>query len=155
MAWRKPTQEDLVARLSQTEISAFARASTFETDAFASQSGFTADTVDGILAQSAAFARDAIRSGGRCRLSPVDGTIPEGLFRPVLAIAVVDLLNRFSIAPTDARREAAKAAEDHLKDIAAGRIVPESFDAEGGEEAKSAGPMADEGPVRTLGGGLW
>ena len=144
MAWRKPTQEDLAVRLSQDE-----------TDAFASQSGFTADTVDGILAQSAAFARDAIRSGGRCRLSPVDGTIPEGLFRPVLAIAILDLLNRLSIAPTDARRDAAKAAEDYLKDIAAGRIVPESFDAEGGEEAKSAGPMADEGPVRTLGGGLW
>ena len=144
MAWRKPTQEDLTVRLSQDE-----------TDAFASQSGFPADTVDGIIAQSAAFARDAIRSGGRCRLSPVDGTIPEGLFRPVLAIAILDLLNRLSIAPTDARRDAAKAAEDYLKDIAAGRIVPESFDAEGGEEAKSAGPMADEGPVRTLGGGLW
>ena len=144
MAWRKPTQEDLVARLSQTEISAFARASTFETDA-----------AEGVLAQTAAFARDAMRSGGRCRLSPTDGEIPDGLFRPVLAIAILDLLNRFNVHPTEARREAARAAEDYLKDIAAGRIVPESFDAEGGEEAKSAGPMADEGPVRTLGGGLW
>ena len=144
MAWRKPTQEDLVARLSQTEISAFARASTFETDA-----------ADGVLAQTAAFARDAMRSGGRCRLSPTDGEIPDGLFRPVLAIAILDLLNRFNVHPTEARREAARAAEDYLNEIAAGRIVPESFDAEGGEEAKSAGPMADEGPVRTLGGGLW
>lgn len=144
MAWRKPTQEDLVARLSQTEISAFTRASTFETDA-----------ADGVLAQTAAFARDAMRSGGRCRLSPTDGEIPDGLFRPVLAIAILDLLNRFNVHPTEARREAARAAEDYLKEIAAGRIVPESFDAEGGEEAKSAGPMADEGPVRTLGGGLW
>ena len=144
MAWRKPTQEDLVARLSQTEISAFTRASTFETDA-----------AEGVLAQSAAFARDAMRSGGRCRLSPTDGEIPDGLFRPVLAIAILDLLNRFIVHPTEARREAARAAEDYLKEIAAGRIVPESFDAEGGEEAKSAGPMADEGPVRTLGGGLW
>ena len=144
MAWRKPTQEDLVARLSQTEISAFARASTFETDA-----------AEGVLAQTAAFARDAMRSGGRCRLSPTDGEIPDGLFRPVLAIAILDLLNRFNVHPNEARREAARAAEDYLKEIAAGRIVPESFDAEGGEEAKSAGPMADEGPVRTLGGGLW
>ena len=144
MAWRKPTQEDLVARLSQTEISAFTRASTFETDA-----------ADGVLAQSAAFARDAMRSGGRCRLSPTDGALPDGLFRPVIAIAILDLLNRFNVHPTEARREAARAAEDYLKEIAAGRIVPESFDAEGGEEAKSAGPMADEGPVRTLGGGLW
>lgn len=95
------------------------------------------------------------RQGGRCRLSPTDGEIPDGLFRPVLAIAILDLLNRFNVHPTEARREAARAAEDYLKEIAAGRIVPESFDAEGGEEAKSAGPMADEGPVRTLGGGLW
>lgn len=144
MDWRKPTQEDLVARLSQTEISAFTRASTFETDA-----------ADGVLAQSAAFARDAMRSGGRCRLSPTDGEIPDGLFRPVLAIAILDLLNRFNVHPTEARREAARAAEDYLRDVSAGRIVPESFDAEGGEDAKSAGPMADEGPVRTLGGGLW
>lgn len=144
MAWRKPTQEDLTVRLSQTEISAFTRASTFETDA-----------ADGVLTQTAAFARDAMRSGGRCRLSPTDGEIPEGLFRPVLAIAILDLLNRFNAHPTEARREAARAAEDYLKDIAAGRIVPESFDANGGEEPKSAGPMADEGPVRTLGGGLW
>lgn len=144
MAWRKPTQEDLAVRLSQDE-----------TDAFASQSGFPTDTVDGIIAQSAAFARDAIRSGGRCSLSPVDGTIPEGLFRPVLAIAIIDLLNRFSIAPTDARREAAKAAEDHLKDIAAGRIVPEDYAADDAVESKGAGPLADDGPIRTLGGGLW
>ena len=57
--------------------------------------------------------------------------------------------------PNEARREAARAAEDYLRDVSTGRIVPESFDADGGEEAKAAGPMADEGPVRTLGGGLW
>ena len=144
MAWRKPNQEDLVARLSQTEISAFTRASTFETDA-----------AEGVLAQTAAFARDAMRSGGRCRLSPTDGEIPDGLFRPVLALAILDLLNRFNVRPNEARTDAAKAAEDYLRDVSAGRIVPESYDAEGAVEPKSAGPMADEGPVRTLGGGLW
>lgn len=97
MAWRRPTQDDLTARLSQDEL-----------DAFAVSAGFSSDVVDGVLAQSAAFARDAVRSGGRCRLSPEDGAIPEGLFRPVLAIAVLDLLNRFSVQPTDARREAAR-----------------------------------------------
>ena len=144
MAWRKPTQEDLVARLSQTEISAFTRASTFETDA-----------ADGVLAQSAAFARDAMRSGGRCRLSPTDGEIPDGLFRPVIAIAILDLLNRINANPNEARREAARAAEDYLKDIAAGRTVPEDYAADDAVESKGAGPLADDGPRRTLGGGLW
>ena len=144
MAWRKPTQDDLTARLSQDEL-----------DAFAASAGFSSDVVDGVLAQSAAFARDAVRSGGRCRLSPADGAIPEGLFRPVLAIAVLDLLNRFSVQPTDARREAARAGESYLGEVAAGKITPESYAAGDAVEAKSAGPLADEGPVRTLGGGLW
>ena len=144
MAWRKPTQDDLTARLSQDEL-----------DAFAVSAGFSSDVVDGVLAQSAAFARDAVRSGGRCRLSPEDGAIPEGLFRPVLAIAVLDLLNRFSVQPTDARREAARAGESYLGEVAAGKITPESSAADDAVEAKGAGPLADEGPVRTLGGGLW
>ena len=144
MAWRKPTQEDLTVRLSQDEVDAFTASSSFQTD-----------TTEGILAQSAAFARDAIRSGGRCRLSPVDGTIPEGLFRPVLAIAILDLLNRLNAPPTEARREAAKTGEDYLKDIAAGRIVPEDYAADDAVESKGAGPLADDGPIRTLGGGLW
>ena len=144
MAWRKPTQDDLTARLSQDEL-----------DAFAASAGFSSDVVDGVLAQSAAFARDAVRSGGRCRLSPEDGAIPEGLFRPVLAIAVLDLLNRFSVQPTDARREAARAGESYLGAVAAGKITPESYTADDAVEAKGAGPLADEGPVRTLGGGLW
>ena len=144
MAWRKPTQDDLTARLSQREMDAFSRSAVF-----------SLDVVEGVLAQSAAFARDAVRSGGRCRLSPEDGAIPEGLFRPVLAIAILDLLNRFSLQPTDARREAARAGESYLGEVAAGKITAESYTGDDAVEAKGAGPLADEGPVRTLGGGLW
>lgn len=144
MAWRKPTRDDLTARLSAEEM-----------DAFSTSSGFSPDVADGVLAQAAAFARDAVRSGGRARLSPEDGAIPDGLFRPVLAIAVLDLLNRFSIPPSDARRDAAKSAEAYLADIASGKIVPEGYAADDAEEAKGAGPDADDGPRRTLGGGIW
>ena len=144
MAWRKPTRDDLTARLSAEEM-----------DAFSASSGFSPDVADGVLAQAAAFARDAVRSGGRARLSPEDGSIPDGLFRPVLAIAVLDLLNRFSIPPTDARRDAAKSAEAYLAKVAAGEVVPEGYAEDDAEEAKGAGPDADDGPPRTLGGGLW
>ena len=144
MAWRKPTRDDLTARFSQREQDAFSRSS-----------GFSPDVVDGVIAQSAAFARDAIRSGGRARLSPEDGSIPEGLLRPVMAIAVLDLLNRFSVPPSEARREAAKSAESYLAEVAAGKIVPEGYAADDAVEAKGAGPEADDGPVHTLGGGLW
>ena len=144
MAWRKPTEEDLTSRLSQNEITAFSRSSSFGTDA-----------VEGVLAQAAGFARDAIRSGGRCGLSPVDGEIPDGLFRPVLAIAVLDLLTRINVRPNDTRIDAAKEAESYLREVASGKIVPESYANEGAVEPKAAGPLADDGPRRTLGGGLW
>ena len=91
MAWRRPTRDDLTARLSDDEQSAFS-----------ASSGFSPDVVEGVIAQATAFARDAIRSGARARLSPEDGSLPEGLLRPVMAIAVLDILNRFSIPPSDA-----------------------------------------------------
>ena len=144
MPWRKPTRDDLTARLAKREEDAFSRSS-----------GFSPDVVDGVLAQSAAFARDAVRSGGRARLSLEDGAIPDGLFRPVLAIAILDLLNRFSVPPSDARRDAAKSAEAYLAKVAAGDVVPEGYAEDDAEEAKGAGPDADDGPPRTLGGGLW
>ena len=144
MSWRKPTRDDLTARLSDDEQGSFS-----------ASSGFSPDVVEGVIAQAAAFARDAIRSGGRARLSPEDGSLPEGLLRPVMAIAVLDLLNRFSIPPSEARREAAKSAESYLAEVAAGKITPEGYAADDAEEAKGAGPVADDGPPRTLGGGLW
>lgn len=144
MAWRRITRDDLTARLSQREQDAFARSAYF-----------SADAVDGVLSQASAFARDAVRSGGRARLSPDDGTVPEGLVRPVLAIAVLDLLTRFSLQPTQARLDAAKSAEAYLAEVAAGKVVPESYANDNAVEAKAAGPMADDGPRKVLGGGMW
>ena len=144
MAWKKPDIRDLVTRLSQDEADAYSQSTDLETD-----------VAGGVLAQAASFARDAVRSGGRCSLSPAEGEIPEGLLRPVMAIALLDLLTRLDVKPNEARREAAKKAEEYLREVAAGRIVPESYAAEGAVEPKSAGPAADDGPVRTLGGGLW
>ena len=144
MAWKKPTEQDLTSRLSQREVAAYSRTSEFGTD-----------TVEAVLAQATGFARDAIRSGGRCSLSPNDGEIPEGLFRPVLAIAILDLLTRLNVVPNDARRDAAKEAESYLRDVSSGKIVPESYTYAGAVEPKAAGPLADDGPHRTLGGGLW
>ena len=144
MAWKKPTEQELTSRLSRSEITAYSRSSDFGTD-----------TVEAVLSQAAGFARDAIRSGGRCSLSPNDGEIPEGLFRPVLAIAILDLLTRLNVVPNDARRDAAKEAESYLRDVSSGKIVPESYADAGAVEPKAAGPLADDGPHRTLGGGLW
>ena len=144
MAWKKPTELDLTSRLSQKEITAYSRSSEFGTD-----------TVEAVLSQATGFARDAIRSGGRCSISPTEGEIPGGLFRHVLAIAIVDLLNRINVVPNDARRDAAREAESYLRDVSSGKIGVEPYAGAGAVEPKAAGPLADDGPRRTLGGGLW
>ena len=144
MAWKKPTEQDLTSRLSQKEITAYSRSSEFGTD-----------TVESVLSQATGFAREAIQSGGRCSLSPNDGEIPGGLFRHVLAIAIVDLLNRINVVPNDARRDAAKEAESYFRDVSSGKIGVEPYAGAGAVEPKAAGPLADDGPHRTLGGGLW
>ena len=144
MAWKKPTEQDLTTRLSQKEITAYSRSSDFGTD-----------TVEAVLSQATGFAREAIRSGGRCSISPTEGEIPGGLFRHVLAIAIVDLLNRINVVPNDARRDAAREAESYLRDVSSGKIGVEPYAGAGAVEPKAAGPLADDGPHRTLGGGLW
>ena len=144
MAWKKPTEQDLTTRLSQKETTAYSRSADFGTD-----------TVEAVLSQATGFARDAIRSGGRCSISPTEGEIPGGLFRHVLAIAIVDLLNRINVVPNDARRDAAKEAESYLRDVSSGKIGVEPYAGAGAVEPKAAGPLADDGPHRTLGGGLW
>lgn len=144
MAWKKPTEQDLSTRLSQ-----------IETSAFSASSDFGSDVVECVLAHAAGFARDAIRSGGRCSISPTEGEIPGGLFRHVLSIAIVDLLNRINVVPNDARRDAAKEAESYLRDVSSGKIGVEPYAGAGAVEPKAAGPLADDGPHRTLGGGLW
>ena len=144
MAWRKPTEEDLTSRLSQEEIIAYSSSSDFEHA-----------PVEAVLSQATGFARDAIRSGGRCSISPTEGEIPGGLFRHVLAIATLDLLTRMNVLPNDARRDAAREAESYLRDVASGKVGVEPYAGAGAVEPKSAGPLADDGPHRTLGGGLW
>ena len=144
MSWAKPTRDDLTARLSE-----------MEQDAHSGSSGFAPDVVDGVLRQTVAFARDAVRSGGRVRMSGDPAEIPQGLLRPVLAIATVELLSRLDITVNETRTAAAREAEAYLAKVAKGEIVPEGFDGEGGVEATGPGPQADDGPVRTLGGGLW
>ena len=144
MAWKKPTEQDLTTRLSQKEIAAYSRSADFGTD-----------TVEAVLSQATGFAREAIRSGGRCSISPTEGEIPGGLFRHVLAIAIVDLLNRINVVPNDARRDAAREAESYLRDVSSGKIGVEPYAGAGAVEPKAAGPLADDGPHRTLGGGLW
>ena len=92
MAWRKPTSDDLAARLSDMEIEAFRTSFTGE-----------GDPVEMLLGDTAALFRGAIRTGGRSRMSPVAGTLPEAAISKAMDYAVFDVLKRLDIVPNEAR----------------------------------------------------
>lgn len=134
MAWKKPTNEDLVATLSQVEVDEFKKSQEFEEHN---------DPTPRILADVAELVRGYCRklaNNGAIRIHPEDGYIPTGLMNPAMDIAAYRVLKRFNINMTDARQKAYDSALDILKDVADGKIFPESYeDNEAGAEEAAAG----------------
>ena len=127
MAWRKPTSDDLAARLSDMEIEAFRTSFTGE-----------GDPVEMLLGDTAALFRGAIRTGGRSRMSPVAGTLPEAAISKAMDYAVFDVLKRLDIVPNEARTKSRTDAEDFLKRLEEGRFEVEDDDAPNGETPRLA-----------------
>ena len=144
MAWRKPTEDDIVATLSHEEL-----------EAYKADGGWSSDPVDLLCRRAAALVRDYLRTNGNVRMSPNEGEIPEGCLSPAMDYLAFDVLKRFGVSISQDGQAAPPAALAYFEKIAAGKLQPESYAADDAVEAKSAGPLADEGPVRTLGGGLW
>lgn len=119
--WRKPTNEDLVATLSQVEVDGFKTSPEFQ-----SQS----DPVGRILEDTAELVRGYLRrlaNLGGLRIHPEDGYIPSGLMNPAMDIAAFKILKRFNLTITDARQQAYDEAMKTMRDVAAQRNMPESY----------------------------
>lgn len=114
MAWQKITSEDLASRLSADEIAAYSANGAWDRDAAAQ-----------LLAQTTAVFRGHVASGRKCRMDADAETLPAMLVSAALAYATFDLCARLGTEPTEARKEARRAAEELLVKIAAGEIVPE------------------------------
>ena len=126
--WRKLTEEDLVATLSREEVDAF-------------KNDFEVEAVTVLLADTAAWARGYIRSNGNVRLSPDEGELPASCISPAMDYAAFKVLKRRNVFPNEARVKAKDDAIEFFKDVAAGRVNPESFAAE--DTAPTGGPAVE------------
>jgi hypothetical protein len=116
MAWRAPTTSDLVATLSQAEVTAF------DQSVPASASAPSAD----LVARTASFVRGFIRRNHHVRLGPA-GTLPEGLISPAMDYAAFDVLKRLPVEVGAARVNAREEALLLFEDVAQDKVTPESF----------------------------
>lgn len=129
MAWRKPTEADIVATLSRDEVEAYRASSDFEDDPIAR-----------LLDRTAAFVRGYLATNGNIRMSPDDHEIPEATISPAMNYLAVDILKRIDINPSDARRDARREAVSYFDKIATGKITVESYG--GSADDKTGGACA-------------
>ncbi len=129
MAWRKLTEDDLVAFLSQKEVDAYRRSADFSPDVIAA-----------ILTSTGNFVRGHVRASG-VSMSPASApAIPDSLVSPALDYAVYDVLKRMKVAVGEDRRTARAQAIELFKRVADGKMAVEpefEADASGGSPAKS------------------
>jgi len=144
--WTELTEEGLHAALAAAEAEAFRRSA-----------GAGADPVAEELANTAAFVRGCVRSGGRAAVPPGALRVPRSLARAAYDIARYNILTRVNLPVNESRARAWESARTLLEEVRRGAYAPEpdAGDAGDGGEPTRALPEADDGPPRTLGGGLW
>ena len=133
MAWRIPTNEDLVAALSQVEVDEYRKSPEFE-----SAENPTAT----ILADTAALVRGYCRrleNKGGLKMHPEEGYVPASLMNPAMDIAAWRVLKRFNLTITDARQHAYDSAMETLRDVAEEKVMPESYEGEERQDDSFAG----------------
>jgi len=138
--WRQLTENDLVAALSRKEIDAYRR-------------DFEIDPVPALLKQTAEMVRGYIRTNGSVRMDPSEASIPESCVGPAVDYAVISILKRINLEPTEVRRNARLDAVTYFRDVASGKNKPEDYDAPVNDETKmvAATPAFSEAkPERLL-----
>ena len=128
MAWRKPTETDLVATLSRQEVDAYRK-------------DFEIEAVDQLLSDAAAYVRSYIRSNGNVRMDPDESTLPASCISPAMDYAAYKLLKRRNVRVNESRETAYNDAMTYFRDIAAGKNNPESY---GSDPSDSSGGPAIE-----------
>lgn len=118
MAWRKPTKRDIAAKLTQRELDAFSASPDF-------MSG--ADPVSDILELTAETVRGFCRTNRQVKMSPENGTIPEGLMTFAMDMAAFDILKRTALEPNDVRKAAWEKAMELMQSVGKGEYIPESY----------------------------
>ena len=115
--WIEPTESDLAASLSQSEIDAFRRDGALD----------GSDPVAPLLARTVQLVRANIAAGGRCSKMGPAGTIPAGLVIPAMDYTMAKVLNRLNVPLSEDRRNALRRAEEIFDKLAAGTLAAESY----------------------------
>lgn len=145
--WRTIDETDLAASISQDEIDTYRQSGPLD----------GSDPVARLLASTADAVRFYVSCNGHVRMGPAP-TIPCGLVVPAMDYAAAKVLNRLRVPLSDDRRDALRRAEELFEKVAHGEVTPESWCEDGedaGDSRPATSPLADDGPRRTLGGGLW
>lgn len=137
-AWRKVTETDLTSALSAAEVGAF------------KQSAGRGQPVAQQIAETVAFVRGCIRSGGRCKADPDETTLPESLIAPAMDWLRFRFLTRMNLPVNDARTKLYEDARRLFDDIARGEYVPESAEETDGSTAALSPASAAATPPRLL-----
>ena len=130
MAWRKPTEDDIIATLSAEEL-----------DAYRQSANWTSDPIALLLDRAAAYARGYLATNGNIRLSPNEHEIPEAAISPAMDYLAVDILKRLNVPISDDRRDARKEAIAYFDKIASGKLTVESYGA--ADTRQTGGPAVE------------
>ena len=130
--WRKITEDDIQATLSQLECDAFRQS-------YLGEKYF--DAIELLSKRAAAMVRGYLSTNGNIRMSPNEYEVPEATISPAMDYIALDILKRLDIPANDDRRNARKDAITYFEKIAAGRLTVESY---GSADDKSSGGPAIE-----------
>ena len=136
--WKAPTEQDLKISISDDELDSYRDAA---------KKDMSFDTVEEILARTATLVRGYCRANTNVRLGPA-GTIPAGLIAPAMDYAAVDVVKRLPAGVTDERNTARAAALQIFRDVAEGKMQPESFGEPDDASAGSSIQLANTSPQR-------
>jgi len=114
VAWRTLTEDDLSARLSDGEISAYR-----------ADAAWNVNPPEKLLADAADFARGFILANRAAVMCKTEHSVPSMLVGPCVDIAVFDLLKRIGVGISEERTSAWRNANTLLEKIAEGKITPE------------------------------
>ena len=136
--WRAITRADVTASLTLKETESYQRSVDFGDD-----------PLPILIERTTAYARLAIRSNGRVRMSPDASTLPVSVISPACDYMVFDILKRIDVEVGEDRRRARQQAIDFFDRIQKGEVTPEGWDEpETQDTGHSAAQLISSSPQR-------
>lgn len=141
MAWRRLTEADILTRISGTELETFRSLLLGEGQE---------DPVDYYIDQVTDLARGSI-AGHSANILGAAGTIPQKLIGPCVDLIVIEIMKRCGgvlVDPNDARREAARTAQQILQRVERGTFAVEEPEEASTETHGIPSPSISAGTAR-------